>query len=109
MFKELFAIVTSLVVLLGLLSSTAAGVWWVSKLENRLTRVEDTQAWRSRIERQVAINTTRWERHFQLWGDAIETQTQELQLPPPPPPPPSSYSRHHDDDDDDLLLHHDNF
>jgi hypothetical protein len=104
--KELFAIITSIVVLLGLLSSTAAGVWWVSKLENRITKVEDTKAWMERIEFQQDVNTTRWERHFQLWGDAIETQTQELQLPPASPPPPPRHRTNNNNNEDDL---HDNF
>ena len=86
MSKEFFNVVASVVLLLGLLTTTATGVWWVGKLENRITQLENFDEWKDRIESRQIIHSQRWMAHFQLWGDNITRRAAELNIPPPPAP-----------------------
>lgn len=93
MSKEFFNVVASVVLLLGLLTTTATGVWWVGKLENRITQLEKLDEWQAGIEENFdiiearqTIHSQRWMAHFQLWGDNITRRAAELNIPAPPPP-----------------------
>jgi hypothetical protein len=90
MSKDFFNIVASIVLLLGLLASTATGVWWVGRLENRITQLEGLDEWKAKIENKQSIHNQRWIAHFNLWGDNITRRAAELNIPAPPPPEPEN-------------------
>ncbi len=79
MSKEFFSVIASIVTLFGLLSTWAAGVWFMSGLENRIGRLEDIGEWQKSVEvrlkettNKININNNRWAAHYGLWGESIE-------------------------------------
>ena len=102
MTKEFIGIVTTIVLLIGLLGSVSTGVWWVSQfearidtsiaelntkldtsivgLDTRLDSLESDGEWKAEVDSTLSVHKQRWLLHFQLWGDSIERKTRELHI-----------------------------